>query len=243
MAKSSKKDKVKPQEVQTVVAEVTSPETVAASEVETKKETKQSKPGRIHHHSQRYLKAKKMVDRNKKYSVSEAIALAKQVSISKFDGSVEAHLLTVKEGLKGDVKFPHPLGKSQRIRIVDQALLDELEKGKIEFDLLVASPDIMPKLLKYARFLGPKGLMPNPKSGNIGPNPEKIVEEMAGKTQYKTEPKAPIIHVVFGKVKTEGKDLEDNLKALITAVGIKNITKVSIAPTMGPGIKIDLETI
>jgi large subunit ribosomal protein L1 len=212
-------------------------------EIETKEEAKKTEKKVKLAHGKKYLTKKQLVDRNKKYLPLEAFTLVKQVSLSKFEGSVEAHFVTIKTGLKGELIFPHSLGKQVKARIADEALLKELDNNKIDFDILVATPAFMPKLLKFAKLLGPKGLMPNPKNGTIGNDPEKIVKDLAGKTQFKTEAKAPIMHVVFGKVKTSEKELEENFKALVTAVGLKNITKATIAPTMGPGIKIDLEKI
>jgi len=190
--------------------------------------------------SKHYLTVKALVDRAKYYPLSEAIELLKKVSLARFDNSAEAHLSTVKTGLKAEVKFPHQTGKTQQIRIADETLLKELAKGKINFDLLVTTPELMPKLLKFAKLLGPKGLMPNPKSGTIGADPKKIVANMAGKQTFKTEAKAPVLHAVFGKLSAPTAELEQNFKALVAAIGVKNIKKATIAPTMGPGIKVEL---
>ena len=99
----------------------------------------------------------------------------------------------------------------------------------------------MPKLVKFAKILGPKGLMPNPKNGTVSANPEKQAKELAGKSQFKTEAKQPIIHQVIGKVSQKETELEANLKALIEAIGENNLVKVVISPSIGPGIKVELE--
>ncbi|MGB9911694.1 MAG: hypothetical protein ACPLKP_03830 [Microgenomates group bacterium] len=204
-----------------------------------KKVAKTPKPPRPR--GKKYQQAKKLVDPQKLYPLKEAIKLVKQVSFSKFPGSVEVHLVVKEQGIKGEIEFPYPTGKEQKIRIADEALLKDLEKGKIDFTLLVASPKMMPKLAKYAKLLGPKGLMPNPKAGTIGENPEELAKKFQGKTHFKTEPKAPLIHLVIGKVNQPEEELEKNFLALVEAVGVKNIKKAAIAPTMGPGIKIKLE--
>jgi large subunit ribosomal protein L1 len=203
-----------------------------------KKETKPTKT-----RSQRYLEAKKLVDPNKFYNLSEAIKLLKKISISRFNGHVDVHLNVKEVGLKGEVEFPHPTGKAQVIRIADEPLIKELEEGKINFTLLIATPKMMSKLAKFAKILGPRGLMPNPKAGTISENPQEVAKNLAQKTQFRTEPKAPLIHLSLGKINDEEKNLEENFKALIKAVGKRNIKKAVLAPTMGPGIKIDLSGI
>jgi len=212
--------------------------------------TKAPRSKSLHHQGKRYQQAKKVVDPNKLYPLSEAIKLLKRISISRFNGSVDAHLVVRKVGLKGEVEFPHPTGKQQKIRIADEALLKDLEKSlsaggrsKFDFTLLIVAPQMMPKLTKYAKILGPKGLMPNPKAGTITDNPEQLAKKLAGKTNWKTEVKAPLVHITIGKVSQPEKELEENFKALISAIGESNIKKVVLAPTMGPGIKINLNQI
>lgn len=204
----------------------------------TDKKTKTSKK-----RGANYLAALKKIDRNKAYPLKEALKLLKSVSISKFNGSVDVHLTVRKAGLKGEIEFPHSAGKKLLIRVADEQLLKDLVKGKIDFNLLVASPQIMPKLMKYAKTLGPKGLMPNPKNGTLTDKPEEAVRRLASKTQFKTEAKAPLIHLKIGKIDQKETELADNFKALILAVERKNIQKAVIAPTMGPGIKINLASL
>jgi len=207
--------------------------------VKAKKTGKTIKPKRVRGH--RWQKARKKIDPQKIYSLFEAIKLLKTVSLSRFDGSVDAHLVVKKIGLKGEVEFPYPTGKQQKIRIADEALLKEIEKGKIDFTLLIATPQMMPKLAKYAKILGPRGLMPNPKAGTITDQPEELAKKLTGKITWKTEPKAPLIHLTIGKVSQPDSQLEENFKALVAAIGQKNIKKATLAPTMGPGVKIKIE--
>jgi len=201
------------------------------------------KTGPAKKRGQRYLQARQLVDRTQFYPLSEAIKILKKTSISHFNGTVEVHLNVKEIGLKGEVKFPHPTGKSQRIKIADDKLLAQLEKSKIDFDLLLATPAIMPKLVKFAKLLGPKGLMPNPKNGTISEKPEELAKKLAGKVQFRTEIKAPLIHLVIGRVEAQETELAANFKALMNVIGPSNIEKAILTSTMGPGIKIDLDSI
>ena len=213
-------------------------ETLKGAKKQVKKEIKKEKQ-----RGKKYQEAKKKVDATKFYRLEEAIKLLKNVSLSKFKGKVDAHLNVKEVGLKGEIQFPHSTGQKQNIRIADEELLKDLEKNKIDFTLLLATSKMMPKLVKFAKLLGPRGLMPNPKNGTITENPEEFIKKAAGKTQFKTEPKFPLIHLAIGQVDFPEKDLEDNFKALIKAVGKGKIQKAVLCPTMGPSIKIDLDSV
>lgn len=213
------------------------------TKVKTKKAVKKKALVKAKARGKKYQEVRKKVDRNKIYPLPKAIKLAQETSISKFNGAIEVHLVVRESGLKGEVQFPHATGKQTRIAIVNDALLKKIAKGKIDFDLLLATPATMPKLTKYAKTLGPRGLMPNPKAGTITEKPEELAKKMAGKTRFKTEAKAPLIHLVIGKVDSKANDLEANFKALIEAVGVNKIKKAVIASTMGPGIKVDLSSV
>ncbi len=120
-------------------------------------------------------------------------------------------------------------------------LLAKLDKNIIDFDILITTPAFMPKLAKYAKLLGPKGLMPNPKAGTVTPNPEAKVKEFeGGKTQVKAEPKYPLMHVTVGKTSQPEAELVANIKTMIEAVRPKFIVKATLAATMSPGIKLAL---
>ena len=189
----------------------------------------------------RFSEAYKKVDRTRSYQLPEAIKLLKSISITKFNGSVDAHLIVLEPGLRGEIVFPHPTGKTPTIRIADDKLIVELEKGKINFSVLLSTPAMMPKLLKFAKILGPKGLMPNPKTGTITDKPKEAAKALANKTLFRTETKFPLIHIVIGKVNDKEENLTANFKALVEAVGKKNIQKVVLSPTMGPGIKVAID--
>lgn len=213
------------------------------TKVKAKKVVKKKAPAKAKRRGKKYQEARKKVDINKLYPLSEALKLAQQTSISKFNGSIEVHLVVKEVGQKGEIKFPHSISKQTKIAIADDKVLKKIAKGKIDFDVLLATSVMMPKLTKYAKILGPKGLMPNPKAGTITEKPEELAKKMAGKIQFRTEAKAPLIHLVIGKVDSKPKELEVNFKALIEAVGINKIKKAVITSTMGPGIKVDLTSI
>lgn len=213
------------------------------TKVKTEKAVKKKAPAKAKVRGKKYQQARKKVDRNQVYPLLKAIKLAQETSISKFNGSIEAHLVVIETGLKGEVQLPYSTGKQTRIVIANDALLKKIEKGKIDFDVLLATPAMMPKLTKYAKILGPRGLMPNPKRGTITEKPEELAKKMAGKTQFKTEAKAPLIHLVIGKVDAKAKNTEANFNALVKAIGINKIKKAVIASTMGPGIKVDFTSI
>jgi len=142
-------------------------------------------------------------------------------------------------GTSADLSLPHSAGKLVKVVIANDKVLADIEKGEIDFDILLATPELMPKLAKLARILGPKGLMPNPKNGTLTPKPEIKKKELeAGAFTLKTEKKAPLMHLVIGKVSMDDKQLKENLVAVIKALKNK-IVKLAIAPSMGPAIKVD----
>lgn len=206
------------------------------------------------------------------YPIDEAVALLAKCGITKFDGSAEVHIrigadMTQSDQLvRGTVTLPHGTGKKVRIAAfvtddhVDAALkagathagsadlIKKIEGGMMDFDITVAMPQLMKDLGKLAKVLGPKGLMPSPKSGTVSDKPAKIIEELGkGRIEFKMDKQA-IIHSTFGKLSFGDKKLTENLKALLQAVkdaqptGIKTtyILSVNINPTMGPGIKVQM---
>lgn len=188
-----------------------------------------------------YQEAKKIVDANKYYSLKEAVSLLKKMKLVKFDQSVELHFVVDETGLRGEIKLPFSTGKTVRVKIADDKILSDLEKGKIEFDVLVTHPSFMPRLAKFAKVLGPKGLMPNPKAGTISPHPEEVVKKFEkGMLRWKTEAKFPLIHQMIGKISFEEKNLLANAEKFFEAVGKAHIKKAYIKTTMSPAVKLDL---
>ena len=220
----------------------------------------------------RYLEATKLVEKNKLYDLEEAVAILKKTSSAKFDETIEAHLKLGVDGrhadqqVRGAVVLPHGTGKNVKVLVfakgekVDQALAagadyaggDELvpkiqNEGWLDFDVVIATPDMMGVVGRLGRVLGPKGLMPNPKAGTVTMDVVKAIEDVkAGKIEYRLD-KANIIHVPVGKASFSEEDIVDNYKALMYAVvkakpsAAKGqyLKSVTITSTMGPGIKLN----
>jgi large subunit ribosomal protein L1 len=189
----------------------------------------------------RYQAVRSQLDKSKFYNVKEATELVKKLSYTKFVGSVEAHAVVREIGDNVSLALPHSTGQTVKVTIVDAKVLSDIEAGKLDFDILIAHPEFMPKLAKFAAVLGPKGLMPNPKSGTLTPNPELKKKELeAGKFTLKTEKKAPLMHLIIGKTNMDSAELVDNIQALLKALKGK-IVKLSLAASMSPGIKVLIE--
>ena len=215
------------------------------AQVETKKKAKKGGAKvKTQVTGKKHKEALKKGDAKKLYTLEEAVKKLKEVKYTKFEGSFELHLNVLETGLKGEVELPHSTGKTVRVAIVDDALLDKLENGIIEFDVLVTHPSFMPKLAKYARTLGPKGLMPNPKTGTVSPKPEDVAAKFAkGSLRWKTEAKFPLIHQLVAKTSAEDNAVVENAVAFVKSVGLSNIKSATMTTTMGPGLKIDMTTI
>ncbi|OGM30904.1 hypothetical protein A2630_02745 [Candidatus Woesebacteria bacterium RIFCSPHIGHO2_01_FULL_44_10] len=188
--------------------------------------------------SKKYKEAKAKIDKSKLYSLEEAVKLVKSTSYSKFDGTVELHLTVKKEGLSVQVSLPHSTGKTKKIEIANEGTIKKLEAGKIDFDVLLATPDMMPKLVPFAKLLGPRGLMPNPKNGSLIKKLEDAKNFSADTVVVKTEKKAPLIHTVVGKVSQKENELTQNTNSLLEAINRRQIIKAYMKPTMGPSVKL-----
>jgi large subunit ribosomal protein L1 len=189
----------------------------------------------------KYLAAKKKVDIAKFYPLTEGIKLVQTTSFSKFDGKIEAHVTVIEEGNLGEISFPHLATATKKVVILNDAILAEIKEGKVDFDILIATPITMPKLLPFARTLGPKGLMPNPKNGTLTDKPEDAVKKLsAAKTIVKTEKKSPVVHIIVGKVSQPIKEIEANVAELIKVIKVPRIKKLALCATMGPCVKIEV---
>jgi len=219
----------------------------------------------------KYLEAVKLVDKSKQYTKEEAIALVKKTSIANFDASVELAMrlnLDTKKAdqqLRGAVVLPNGTGKTKKVLVIakgefakaakeagadyvgDMDMLEKIEKENwFDFDTMIATPDMMPALGKLGRVLGPKGLMPNPKTGTVTTDVAKAVSEVKkGRVEYRTDSYGNV-HVIIGKVSFEDEKLVENLNAFVKLI-IKNkpsvvkgdyIKNISVSSTMGPGVKI-----
>ncbi|AQX52912.1 50S ribosomal protein L1 [Priestia flexa] len=222
----------------------------------------------------KYVEAAKLVDRTQAYSVQEAIELVKKTNTTKFDATVEvAFRLGVDpkkadQQIRGAVVLPNGTGKTQRVLVFakgekakeaeaagadyvgDSDYINKIQQGWFEFDVIVATPDMMGEVGKLGRVLGPKGLMPNPKTGTVTFDVEKAVNEIkAGKVEYRVD-KAGNIHVPIGKVSFEDSKLIENFttifetmqKAKPAAAKGTYMKNLAVSSTMGPGIKVDIAT-
>ncbi len=216
---------------------------------QTAKKTVKAKPKKIKKRSNRYMQLASLIDKEKSYKIDEAIELIKQTASEKFDGSIEVHIkLMDKRGKKqladeskrGIIHLPHGLGKALKIVIMDEKKIDTIASTKkIDFDVAIAKPELMPKLAKVAKILGPKGKMPNPKMGTVSDEPEKVKEEISqGRVEYKVD-LGNVIHQMIGKVSWDNDKIKENYQALLQTFISKNIQTVNLSSTMGPGIKID----
>jgi large subunit ribosomal protein L1 len=208
-----------------------------------KTDDKPKKERKVKSRGKRYKEAITKIDRSKFYPISDALELLREVSLTDFDASVELHINMTEKGLRGAVTLPHGTGKEVKVVIADAKTIDKIiedvQKGKIEFHALVAHPSVMPKLAKIARYLGPKGLMPNPKNGTISPKPEEVAKRLSGgEINWKTEADFPIIHQVIGKLSFKDAQLSENFKAFVKAINVSKIRNVTLKSTMSPGIRV-----
>jgi large subunit ribosomal protein L1 len=238
-------------------------ETIEA-EVKPKKAVKPTR-SRLERRGKKFRDAAKLIETGKVYGLNEAVELAKKTNPAKFDASVELHInLNVDprhadQNIRDNLVLPAGSGKAVRIAVFDdekvagadisgvEAVTSLLEKGELNFDVLIATPTQMPKLGKYARILGPRGLMPNPKSGTVTPDVAKAVKEAkAGRVEYRVDGTG-IVHLAIGKVSFTQKALLENAQAVLASIkankpaSIKGIyvKSVHVTTTMGPSISID----
>lgn len=222
--------------------------------------------------SKRLQKARKLVDKSKVYSLEEAVTLVKKTATAKFDEAMELHIKLgidpskSDQQVRGTIALPNGIGKTKRVVafvepakeaeakqagadiIGSEELIEQIvQKGQFDFDVAVATPAMMPKLAKLARLLGPRGLMPNPKTDTVGPNVTKMIsEQKAGKQSFKNDTTGNL-HQVFGRASFTEDQLKENLRVLLEAIkrlkpapskGIF-LKSVTITSTVGPGIKIE----
>ncbi|WP_462421745.1 50S ribosomal protein L1 [Salinicoccus sp. Marseille-QA3877] len=221
--------------------------------------------------SKKYQAALEKFDANSSYSIEEAVKLAQETSTVNFDASVEvAFRLGIDtrkndQQIRGAIVLPHGTGKSQRVLVFakgeklkeaeeagadyagDQEFVQKINGGWFDFDVIVATPDMMGEVGKLGRVLGPKGLMPNPKTGTVTMDVKKAVEEIkAGKVEYRAE-KSGIVHVAIGKVSFDTDKLVENFNTIHDALAKSKpasakgtyFKSVALSSTMGPGIKVD----
>lgn len=195
----------------------------------------------------RYLAMKEKVDASRSYPLGEAIALAKTTSYASFDGSIELHVRLVgkkpeEKQFRAPLTLPHGTGKQSRVEVLTEEEVEEIARtGNAPADLYLATPAMMPKVAKIAKILGPKGKMPNPKSGTVLPKPEERVKELAaGKiVELRSDPTG-IIHANLGKVSWTDEKLVANAEVVLRIIPRTKIGSVTLSATMGSGVKVAL---
>lgn len=200
-------------------------------------------PRVLHGRSKKY-NLKKLRVADKVYPLDDAIKLLRKVSYSKLK-TIELHLNTKDATVRGELSLPHSIGKDIKVAIFSDELAAQIKDGKINFDILLARPADMGKIAPLARVLGPKGLMPNPKTGTIIDDPEARAKTLtAGATlAYKTEPKAKVIHLNAGNLNQKDTEILDNLNAILTGIGVTKLTTAYLKSTMSPSIRLDISTL
>ncbi|MDB5178327.1 MAG: rplA [Patescibacteria group bacterium] len=271
LAKAGKHSAKALREAEEEAARLAAKELHVENEDETPKVRQRQQPNPLHQHGKKYRKAAELVDRNLFYSLDDALDLAQKTATTKFDSSVELHInlgvdpRQADQMVRSSVVLPHGTGKTIRVAVfadgeaADKAkaagadlvgtdeLIAAIEKGKTDFDMLISTPAGMATLGKVAKILGPRGLMPNPKSGTVTPDPAKAVKEAkAGKVEFRIDKQA-ILHQVIGKASFKPEQLRENATAFLSAVmkakpsSAKGtyVKAMSATTSMGPGIKVD----
>jgi len=192
--------------------------------------------------SLKYQSMAKLVKKEQLYSVKEAVDILAKLAKSTKLKTVELHLNTRETGLRGELKLPHSTGKDIKIAIFSEDLAAKISAGVLDFDMLLCTPQDMPKIARFAKILGPKGLMPNPKSGTVTEHPEDRAKQLAsgGTLPYKTEAKFPIIHLNLGPITQKSEDLADNINEALKSINVTKIKSAYLSCTHTPSIKLSI---
>ena len=199
-------------------------------------------PRRVHGRSTRYKALVKKINRNQSLTPQTALELLIAAAANK---GIDLHVNTLETGLRGEVKVPFSTGKTIRIEIFSDQTVTALNNNEFNFDVLLATPSDMPKLAKYAKILGPKGLMPNPKNGTIVTDPVARAKQMSSGAAiaFRSEPKFPIIHLSLGKTSQKVDELTANLTTILREIGVEKIKSAYLTSTQTPSIKLDISSL
>jgi len=270
-----KKETTKVKKAVAKKATVKSQPIISASKIKNQPSADQPKAGKLKKsekqgRAKKYRQALELITQDKEYTIEEALDLISTMKLTKFDSSVETHIRLNVDMAKSDqqargiVGLPHGSGKTKKIVVVTAAdkekaakdagadlvggadIIQKIQQGFLDFDVLIASPDMMPEVGKIAKILGPKGLMPNPKSGTVTPDPAKAVTEIKkGQIEFRAD-KTGIIHQIIGKVSMPTNNLKENFETLFKAIqdakpqAVKGnyIVSIFLCQTMGPSVKV-----
>lgn len=204
------------------------------------KTKKSNKPVR----GKKYQAAHALIDQNKFYTIEEGIDKVLETTVVKFDPTIEVHAKLTISGIRGTMVLPASAPKEKRVAIADDKTADEIvaavKAGKIDFDILIATPSAMPKLVAVAKILGPKGMMPSPKSGTVVENTKTAVEEIkSGKVEYKQDDQKNI-HLAIAKASFGKEKIKENLQAFLKILPKNKVLGIFLASSMGPSVKIEI---
>jgi large subunit ribosomal protein L1 len=201
--------------------------------------TVSSSKRKSHIRTQTYKSAKAQI-KSSSYSLANGLELLRTISKPKFDPTVELHITFKEKFSPREVELPHSTGKTRKISIATDEVVTQIEKGIINFDILLATPAQMAKLVKLAKILGPKGLMPNPKTGTIVNDPEALAKSLSSKNTLalKCEKDAPLVHLNLGKLSQADKVITKNISTVLTGLSGLQVKKIVLKSTMSPAIKL-----
>jgi len=213
-------------------------EPVAAAVTEADSAPKKEKKAKVR--SKNYKSAYSKFNKEKLYKLPDALGILREVSYSKFDPTVELHISVKTSPLSVNTALPHSAGKEKKVEVASEKTIENLKSGKVNFDILLATADMMPKLVPFARILGPKGLMPNPKNGTLIKSAKEADKFGGNSINLKTQKDSTAIHTIIGKLSLKDKELSENAKAIFDAIGEKQIVKIFLKSTMSPSIKVQV---
>jgi len=221
-------------------------ETAKEQNKKPKKQIKKTKPTKAKVKSKAYLKSTEGFEAGKSYKIEEAVELVKKHSYSKFDGTVNLAIKLQKskkgdDAVRGTIKLPNGAGRVLKVAVADDKLIESIKKGKTDFDILVASPAMMPKLGVVAKVLGPKGKMPNPKDGTVVEDPKAVAEDLSRNVVRYRQDLGGNLHMPVGKVSFNSAKIVENIQVVLKSLAHLKKDSVTISPTMGPGVKVDIK--
>jgi len=216
-------------------------------EKKEKEEVKATRRSKLARKSKKYRAVYEKIEKDVVLEIFDAITLAKETTVTKFDSTIEVHIRIDKkvQNTRGTINLPGGAVKEKKVLAVDDKNIEEVmakvKAGKIDFDIMIAVPAVMPKLAQLAKVLGPKGLMPNPKAGTVTENLAETLEDFkGGKVEFKAD-KGNIVHLAIGRVSTEDIKIKENFDSLMAAMPSNKVLSVYLTTTMGPSVRVKVK--